>query len=252
MPADEPTVVATSGGLRLGTRTRIEFAPLIHLALELSGCVGRPRLCAIDTANGDQRSFQAEFAEAGEAAGVTVRFLNVFPMPNVADPTAYLLDHDVIWVGGGSVANLLALWRLHGLDTALADAWRAGVVLGGASAGSICWHTGGTTDSFGPDLQPVVNGLGWLPYSNCVHYDSGKGRRPLFQRLVASGVLTDGFATDDGVGLVYRSTNLIEAVSEIKGQGAYLVTRQGRGTAEQRLEPRLLSGATGEVDNPGR
>ena len=243
MPAGEPTILATSGGLRRGSRTRLAFAPLMLYALDLSGATGRPRMCVLDTALGDQRWLQAELAEAGEAAGVAVRFLNVFPMPSVEDPTAFLLDHDVVWVGGGSVANLLALWRLHGYDAALATAWRAGVVLGGVSAGSICWHVGGTTDSFGPELRPVTNGLGLLPYSNGVHYDSETQRRPFFQRLIAQGVLPDGFATDDGVGLLYHSTQLVEAVSEVPGKGAYSVRREDGRAVEERIEPRLLPGS---------
>jgi peptidase E len=243
MPADQPTVIATSGGLRYGGRTRFAFAPLLLHALELSGATGRPKLCALDTAGGDQRWFQAYFSEAGEAAGVSVQFLNVYPMPNVEDPTSYLLEHDVVWVGGGSVANLLALWRLHGYDKALRTAWDAGVVLGGVSAGSICWHVGGTTDSFGPDLQPVTNGLAFLPYSNGVHYDSEAQRRPLFQSLIASGELPNGYATDDGVGLVYHSTELVEAVSEIRGSSAYEVTRAGETAAEVPIATRLLSGS---------
>jgi peptidase E len=243
VPADEPTIIATSGGLRRGERTWIAFAPLITLALEMSGATGRPRLCSVDTAGGDQRWFQAEFAAAGEAAGVSVGFLNVFPMPNVADPTAFLLEHDAVWVGGGSVANLLALWRLHGLGSAFETAWRAGVVLSGVSAGSLCWHVGGTTDSFGPDLSPVTNGLGFLPYSNGVHYDSEAQRRPLFQRLIADGTVPDGYATDDGVGLVYRSTDLVEAVSEVPGKAAYSVRRAGDQAVEERIEPRVLPNA---------
>jgi len=243
VPADEPTILATSGGLRLGTRTRFALGPLMLHALELSGAGGRPRLCMLDTAGGDQRAQQALLAEAGEAAGVTVRWLNVFPMPNVEDPAAYLLDHDAVWVGGGSVANLLALWRLHGYDVAFRAAWESGVVLAGVSAGSICWHVGGTTDSFGPDLRPVTNGLALLPYSNGVHYDSEPQRRPLFQRLIADGTLPDGYATDDGVGLVYRSTGLVEAVSDVPGRGAYAVRRDGGGAVEERIEPRLLPGA---------
>jgi len=109
-----------------------------------------------------------------------------------------LLDQDVIWVGGGSVANLLAIWRLHGLDMTFSEVWQAGVVLAGVSAGSVCWHVGGTTDSFGPDLRPVTDGLALLPYSNGVHYDSEPQRRPVFQQLIAEGVLPDGYATDDG------------------------------------------------------
>jgi peptidase E len=245
MPADGPTILATSGGLRRGSRTAFEFAPLIQYALELSGVEGRaPRICHIGTAGGDQQWFNALFTEAGQAAGITVTNLNLFPMPSTADPAALLLGQDVIWVGGGSVANLLVVWRLHGLDRALREAWQAGVVLAGVSAGSVCWHVGGTTDSFGPDLRPVTDGLGFVPYSAGVHYDSEPPRRPLFQQLIGSGVLPGGYATDDGTGIVYRGTEFTEAVSEVRGKGAYHVTREGTQGREERIEPRVLPGAS--------
>jgi len=116
-------------------------------------------------------------------------------------------------------------------------------VLAGVSAGSICWHVGGTTDSFGPQLRPVTNGLAFLPFSNGVHYDSEAQRRPLYQRLVADGTLPDGYATDDGTGLLYRGTQMTEALSEIKGKGTYRVTRDGEAAREERIEPRVLPGA---------
>jgi peptidase E len=243
MPASTPTILATSGGLRRGSRTYYAFAPLIQYAVELSGVTGRaPRICHIGTALGDQQWFNALFSEAGEAAGITVTHLNLFPMPNTADIAGLLLGQDVVWVGGGSVANLLALWRLHGVDKAVFQAWEAGVVLAGVSAGSICWHVGGTTDSFGPDLQAVTNGLGLVPYSAGVHYDSEEQRRPLYQKLVGSGALPPGYATDDGVGVVYRGTDFAEAVSEVPGKGAYHVTAEAGQAREERIEPRLLTG----------
>jgi peptidase E len=245
MPATVPTILATSGGLRRGSRTSFEFAPLIHHAVELSGVTGRaPRICQIGTALGDQRSFNADFTEAGLIAGMTVRHLNLFPMPSVADPAELLLDQDVVWVCGGSVANLLAIWRLHELDQALRQAWEAGVVLTGVSAGSVCWHTGGTTDSFGPDLRPVTNGLGFVPFSAGVHYDSEEQRRPLFQQLIGSGALPAGYATDDGVGIVYHGTEFAEAVTEVRGKGAYWVTGENGQAKEDRIEPRVLPGSS--------
>ena len=244
MPAASPTILATSGGIRPGARTDVAFAPLVLHAVELAGVTGRaPRLCHIGTAGGDQRWFQAMFNDAGRAAGITVSHLSLFSMPNTADMTGMLLDQDAIWVGGGSVANLLALWRLHGLDQSLRQAWEAGVVLSGVSAGSICWHIGGTTDSFGPDLRPVTNGLAFLPFSNGVHYDSEEQRRPLFQRLIADGTLPGGYATDDGTGLVYHGTELTETVTEVRGKGTYRVTREGDQACEERIEPRVLPGA---------
>jgi peptidase E len=243
--ADGPTIVATSGGLVRGGRADVAFAPLVHHALELAGPAGRPRLCHLGTAMGDPRGMNAALDEAGRVAGIEVSHLNLFPMPSVDDPESFLADQDAVWVGGGSVANLLALWRLHGLDAVFPRLWARGVVLAGVSAGSLCWHTGGTTDSFGPDLRPVTDALGLVPYANGVHYDSEPGRRPLLQRLVAEGTLGPAFATDDGVGLVYRGTELAEVVSEVRGKAAWSVTRQGDQAVEERLEPRLLPGAAG-------
>ena len=137
---------------------------------------------------------------------------------------------------GGSVAGLLAMWRLHGVDAAMRVAWRAGVVLTGISAGSICWHVGGTTESFGPELRSVTDGFAFVPYSNGVHYDSKPQRRPLFQRLIADGALPAGYTTDDGTGVLYHGTDLVEAVSERDGAATYFVDRD----VEVRLDTRLL------------
>lgn len=202
MSADVPTILATSGGIVPGSRTRWEFSAVTQHAVELAGVVGRaPRVCFLATAAGDDSAVLAALYAAATLRGYHASHLSAFPMPNVPDPAAHLREQDVIWVHGGSVAGLLTLWRLHGFDTALRDAWRAGVVLTGVSAGSICWHVGGTTDSYGPDLRPVTDALGWLPYSNGVHYDVEPRRRPLFQALIGAGTLPAGFATDDGVGL---------------------------------------------------
>ncbi len=241
MPADQPTILATSGGYTYGTRTDLDFAPLVHHAVELSGATGRPpRIGYLGTAIGDQEHFAHRVAEAARVAGFDLTELRLFPMPNHEDLEAVVLEQDVIWVTGGSVANLLAVWAVHELGPVLRHAWEAGVVLAGVSAGSICWYQGGTTDSFGPDLRAVTNGLGLLPYANGVHYDSEAQRRPLVHRLVADGTLGETHCTDDGVGLVYRGTEPVEAVSERPGAGAYRVTLEDGEVVERRVEPRLL------------
>ncbi|MFL6170107.1 MAG: Type 1 glutamine amidotransferase-like domain-containing protein [Ornithinibacter sp.] len=249
MPADSPTILATSGGSRYGRRTQLEFNSLVHHAVELSGVHGRaPRLTFVGTASGDPRFMNYWAQEAGRVAGFDVTCLDLFPMPNLDDVPGHLLQADVVWVNGGSVANLLAVWDVHDLRPAMRSAWEAGVVLGGVSAGSICWYLGGTTDSFGPELRAVTNGLGLLPYGSGVHYDSEASRRPTVHRLVADGTLPETHCTDDGVGLVYRGTELVEAVSEADGKGAYIVTRgsgadgsdEAEGVHEQRIEPRRL------------
>ncbi|GAB2786778.1 peptidase E [Streptomyces chlorus] len=239
--APEPTIVATSGGHRVGARTRVLFNSLVHHAVDLSGVHGRrPRVLYLGTAVGDAEHVTARVGEAARVAGFDLTPLQLFPMPNVDDVEGTVLDHDVVWVMGGSVANLLAVWRVHGLDGVLRRAWRSGVVLAGVSAGSICWFRGGTTDSFGPELRPVTDGLDLLPYGNGVHYDSDAGRRPLIHRLVAQGVFATAHCTDDGVGLVYRGTELVEAVAEEPDKAAYVVRRDGERAVEERMEPRLL------------
>ncbi|MER5754148.1 peptidase E [Streptomyces sp. NPDC002088] len=241
MTAPEPTILATSGGLRVGGRTRVLFDALVHHAVDLSGVHGRrPRIMYVGTAIGDAEHFTARATEAARVAGFDLTPLHLFPMPNLEDVEGAVLDQDVVWVMGGSVANLLAVWRVHGLDRVMRRAWQAGVVLTGVSAGSLCWFQGGATDSFGPELRPVTDALGFLPYGNGVHYDSDEGRRPLIHRLVADGTLPTAHCTDDGVGLVYRGTELVEAVTELPGKGAYLVTREGDRAVEQRVEPRSL------------
>ncbi len=243
MSADgERHILATSGGFQPTGRNTFDWqpGPLIDLVLDLTGR-DRPRICYLATAHGDSVNGIAAFYAAMAGTPAEPTHLALYAMPNVADPRAHLLSSDVIWVGGGSVANLLAVWRVHGLDPVMREAWESGVVLAGVSAGSICWHVGGTTDSFGPDLRPVTNGLGLLPYSNGVHYDSEAQRRPLFQQLIADETLPTGYATDDGVGLHYVGTELVEAVADRAEVAAYRVERGANGDAiETRIEPRRL------------
>jgi peptidase E len=241
MPATEPTIVATSMGFRPGRRTYLEPGPIFELMRDLAGAPARPRLCFVATAGGDQLHRRQLVREAFQGTGVDVTDLALLPMPNVADVREHLLGQDLVWVDGGSVAGLLALWRLHGLAEPFRAAWEAGVVLGGVSAGSICWHVGGSTDSFGPELRAVTDGLAFLPYANGVHHDSEEQRRPLLHRLVGDGTLPTAYATDDGAGLVYRGTALAEAVADRDGAGAYRIFAEGDGqVSEERLAVRRL------------
>jgi peptidase E len=241
MPADLPTILATSGGIGEGRRTRFSFTALTDFAVDLSGVTGRsPRMCLLATAMGDDKAVLHYLTEAAQERGFAASHLSLFPMPNVEDVTAHLLGQDVVWVFGGSVAGLLAMWRLHGVDTALHTAWQAGVVLTGISAGSICWHVGGTTDSFGPQLRAVTDGLGFVPYANGVHYDSEDQRRPLLHRLVGGGVLPAAYATDDGAGVLYRGTEFVDAVAEKADAVAYFVEAVDGEAVETRLDTRRV------------
>lgn len=241
MPADAPTILATSGGIGNGLRTRFAFTALTDFAVDVSGVTGRaPRICFLATAMGDDKAVQHHLTEAAQSRGFCASHVSLFPMPTVGDVAAHLLEQDVVWVFGGSVAGLLAMWRLHGVDEAMHAAWQAGVVLTGISAGSICWHSGGTTDSFGPQLRPITNGLAFVPYANGVHYDSEAQRRPLLHSLVGDGVLPAAYATDDGAGLLYRGTEFIEAVAENGGAGAYFVEPRDGVAVETALDVRRL------------
>jgi peptidase E len=243
MAAEAPTILATSIGFHSSGRGDLDWrpGPVYRFAAELAGAARAPRLCFVSTATGDQRDYLAATYAAFAGSDPRVSHLALFPMPNVEDVRAHLLGQDVIWVTGGSVVNLMAVWRAHGLDRILWECWQAGVVLGGTSAGSLCWHVGGTTDSFGPELRRFTDGLGWLPYSNGVHYDAELQRRPLLHQLIKDEVLPGGYATDNGVGLVYRGTELVEAVSEVDGAAAYEVTLADGVVAETRIEPRRLT-----------
>jgi len=231
-------IVASSGGF-VGTGLWGVMRPgrIFTRALELSG-KDRPRVLFILTASGDDPQYLAAMHSALADTNCDVDHLALFPQPNRPVDEA-IVKADVIWVGGGSVANLLALWRLHGLDTALRRAWEAGTVLGGVSAGSICWHVGGPTDSFGKQLTPVTDALGFLPYGNGVHYDSEEQRRPLLHELVASGTLPDSYATDDRVAIVYRGTEAVEVITDVPetDAAAYRVASTPDGVVEERLAP---------------
>ena len=154
----------------------------------------------------------------------------------VADLRAFVLAQDVVWVGGGNTASLLAVWRMHGLDEVLREAWEAGVVLCGVSAGMNCWFEGSTTDSFDVTrLAGLHDGLGLLPGSACPHYDGEEQRRPLYRRLVAEGALPPGYAADDAAAMVFEGTALAEVVTHGGGSTAYRVTADGEGPLPARL-----------------
>lgn len=201
---------------------------LVSAALRHAGRA-EPRLCLLNTAMGDEPGMLLRMYSRLAATPARLSHLTLFPMPNVADPADLLLSQDVIFVGGGSVANMVAVWRVHGLDEILRAAWQAGIVLAGSSAGALCWFEGGTTDSFGRDLRPFTDGLGLLSGSYCPHYDAEPQRRPLYHTLIADGTLADGIACDNGVGAHYADTTLVEVLADRPGGHAYQVGRDASG-----------------------
>lgn len=233
------TIVAMGGGgFSMEPDNPLLDEHLLGLARIASGRE-RPRVCFVPTASGDSdgyiAGFYAAFARRSEAS-----HLALFAR-TVVDVEAVLLDQDVVYVGGGNTANMLAIWRAHGVDRALRRAWESGVVMAGISAGALCWFQAGTTDSFGPDLAGLSDGLGFLPGSHSPHYDGEARRRPLYQRLVATGALPDGYAADDGAALVFRNTELAEVVASRPAARGYRVVRGPAGEAiETELATRYL------------
>lgn len=236
----EKYIVGVSGAYWPGERCDVEYGPLAAHAVELSGVQGRPKIGYLATACGDQKARVAERAEAARLRGWDFNPLYTFMMPNVADVEEYLLSQDVIWVDGGSVVNLLAIWRAHGLDEVMRKAWEAGIVLAGVSAGSMCWHAGGATDSFGPKLRPITNGLGFLPYGNGVHYGVNPLRRQLIQEMVGRGDFERAYSSENGVGLVYRDQELVEVVSDRPDVYGWHTFVDGGEVREERMTPRRL------------
>jgi peptidase E len=237
--ADAPTILATSASFRPGRYGPLDMrpGPIHYFAAELANAGPNPKICVLNQATGDPEARIGATYAAFAGTGFEASHLALFPMPNVDDVRAHLLAQDVIWVGGGSVANLCAVWRVHGLDEILHEAWQAGVVLSGVSAGSICWHVGGSTDSYGYELRAFTDGLSWLPYSNGVHYDAEDQRRPKMHELIGDGTLPDGYATDDGAGLLYRGTELAEVVADKEGPLGYALRRTPEGEVEETVLP---------------
>ena len=219
-------------GLGGGGDTGAQSELLWQYVLELVG-KDRPRMLYLPTAIGDHESgsvaFFERFARRTEAS-----HLVTFPYPP-PDLRAVILEQDAICVSGGNTANMLAIWRVHGIDVLLREAWEQGIVLWGASAGMICWFEQGVTDSFGPQLAGM-DCLGFLPGSACPHYDGEEQRRPRYRELVDGG-FAEGIAADDGVAVRYAGTEIAEIVSCRPGAAAYRVTRAG----EEKLDVRMLT-----------
>jgi dipeptidase E len=203
--------------------------------------VQHPRVLFLPTASGDTtaqiNAFQARFADRL----CQHEHLSLFRLSEARRPLREtVLEQDVIYVGGGSMRNLLAIWRAHALDELLVQAWRAGTVLAGLSAGAMCWFQGGVTRSSGAPAP--LAGLGVLDGSLTVHADGEPERLPVWLAAVRDGTLPGGWALDDGVGLLFRGLRLARVVSSRPGAGAQRVDQVAGELVRHRLEPELLGG----------
>ena len=223
----EPQIVACGG---LGDEEG--GARMFRFLLGLTG-QERPRMCLVPTATSELPEWTVRFYSM-LSPYAECSHVSFFPWPR-EDVREHVLSQDVLFVSGGNTANMLAVWRVHGFDQVLREAWEQGVVLSGSSAGMICWFEAGVTDSFGPQLEGMRDGLSFLPGSACPHYDGEERRRPVYQELVANG-FPAGLAADDGVGLHFVGTDLKEPVSVLEGAHAYQV----ESGSETPIEARLL------------
>jgi dipeptidase E len=202
-----------------------------------------PRVCFVATASGDSPTYVTNFYRAFAPRDCRPSDIALFER-RIGDLRAHVLAQDIVYVGGGNTANMLAIWRVHGLDRVLVEAWHAGVVLCGISAGMNCWFRESVTESFDLDeLAALKDGLGLIPASACPHFDGEEQRRPTYRRLVASGVLQDGWAADEGAALVFDGETLEEVVTSRPGVAAHRVERTAEGTDERRLDARYLGTA---------
>lgn len=201
-----------------------------------------PKVCFVPTASGDADSYIERFYNAFRKLDCTPSHLSLF-RPPTRDLAAFVMDKDIIYVGGGNTKNLLALWRDWGLDNILKTAWESGVLLAGISAGSICWFEEGITDSFGAELDGL-SCLGFLPGSNCPHYDGEPERRPTFHRLLQERKVGPGLAADDGVALHFVGTAIKSVVSSRQNARAYRLTLDETSVVEEEIVPVYLGNAS--------
>jgi dipeptidase E len=207
--------------------------------LSLTG-VAKPRVCFLPTASGDADHYVVRFYRAFDASRCEPSHISLFRRETgVGDPRAHLLAQDLIYVGGGSLVSLLGTWRAHRIDDALYEAWQAGVVLCGGSAGSLCWFSH-TISGFHEGPARRIEGLGLLPWSNAVHYFEEPGRRLSFTDAIADGI-PSGYGAGDAAALHFVGTELSEVVSSRPdARAAYVSLVDDDGVVERELDVRYL------------
>ncbi|WP_238158807.1 peptidase E [Priestia megaterium] len=183
-----------------------------------------PKICFIPTASGDADNYIEKFYETFNKLTCEPPHLSLFS-PNFIDLKAYVLQHDVLYVGRGNTSNMLLLWKEWELDTILKEAYEKEMILAGISAGSICWFEESVTDSMNNKLSKI-DGLGFLTGSNCPHYDGESNRRPSYHELIKSGEIKAGYAVDDGIALHFKDEELSASVSSRPTAKAYAVDQK--------------------------
>lgn len=199
-----------------------------------------PNMCFIPTASGEDQAYIDRFYEVCHQIKVRPYVLSVWIASYTQKESfADIINRmDAIVVGGGNTLNMLAIWKAQGIDQALKTAYKNGVVMGGGSAGSLCWFNAGTTDSRPKELS-IVNGLSFIHKSHCPHYDSEKSRRPLYHHNILNGHLTEGYACDDAAGIHFINEKIHTAVS-LNDQASSYFVHQKNGTIIEEKIPALV------------
>lgn len=212
--------------------------PLLDLYILQQSSSNNPKVCFLPTASGDADGYIQRFYKAFGEHTCEPSHLSLFNPPTT-DLEDYVLSKDIMYVGGGNTRNLLVLWKEWGLDAILKKAWEQGIILAGLSAGSICWFEEGVTDSIPGELTGLTC-LGFLPGSNCPHYDGEQDRRPSYHRLMQAGKVGDGIAADDGVGIHYLDQDIHRVISSRQHARAYCIESRGGIITENELVPVFL------------
>ena len=207
----------------------------------------RPRVCFLPSASGDADHYIVRFYRAFSAHRCEASHISLFRREQgPEDLRRHLLSQDLIYVGGGSVVSLLGVWRAHGIDAILREAWEAGVILCGLSAGSLCWFAEAVTGFHGAPRR--LDGLGLLPFSNCVHYERKSDRRQSYHGFLREG-MRPGYAAEDGAALHFTGDELSQVVSSRPQARGYRLDIAGRRVIEMRIATTFL-GEKGTVPTP--
>lgn len=230
------TIIAVGGGLGLDSKDSGAFNKWL---VKHTG-VDQPKALYIPTAGAENPEKILQFIYSANEAGCSADWLSLFDQTS-SDLREYVLSHDIIFVGGGNTANMLAIWQEHELGSILKEAYERGIVLSGKSAGALCWFEGGLTDSYGPELRPIKKGLGLLKGSYVPHFNDGDfKRKALYEKAVRDGKLPEGIGAPDGVTIVYENEEMKEIVSINAELSAKRVSREKLEAENEQIKPTLV------------
>ncbi len=201
----------------------------------------KPKICFIPTGAGDNVYYINHWYKLCSDLNVEPKVMKVWISSQYQNESfeEILMNVDAIIVGGGNTLNMLAIWKAQEIDLALEKAYNNGIIIAGGSAGSLCWFNAGTTDSRPKELS-IVNGLGFLDYSHCPHYDSEESRRPLYHENILEKKLSNGYACDDNSGILFLNGKMSKSVSLDTNSFSYYVYEKNGEIVEEKLLSEII------------